>query len=196
MTDPASAATVFERNFERPATTHPERQGYALNWYNKFKDLHSSAETGAAGLAHLESLLGQRIGNGQCYGLSAEYSGYLGGCGLGAGTRYGLSHVIGNTSAASDIGIAYDWSAVGWKVILNPSYDQLVVGAIINFSRGGRVGSWYADNTYGHTGVIRGLDNGMIQTYEQNTELGMICGKLERSFYTSNDISSIVIPPK
>ena len=194
-TDPRQAAYAFERNYERPAATHPERQDYAVNWYNKFKDLKPGGATGEAGLKHLESLIGQRIGNGQCYGLSAEYSGYLGGCGMGAGTKYGLTHVIGNTSAASDIGIAYDWSAV-WKVIQNPRYDQLVVGAIINWARGGQVGSWFADPTYGHTGVIRGLENGRIQTYEQNTELGMICGKLDRQFYNSNNISSIVIPPK
>ncbi|MDQ8566032.1 phage tail spike protein [Enterococcus faecium] len=195
-TDPRQAAYAFERNYERPAATHPERQDYAVNWYNKFKDLKPGGATGEAGLKHLESLIGQRIGNGQCYGLSAEYSGYLGGCGMGAGTKYGLTHVIGNTSAASDIGIAYDWSAVGWKVIQNPRYDQLVVGAIINFARGAQVASWFADPTYGHTGVIRGLENGRIQTYEQNTELGMICGKLDRQFYSSNNISSIVIPPK
>lgn len=195
-TDPRQAAYAFERNYERPAATHPERQDYAVNWYNKFKDLKPGGATGEAGLKHLESLIGQRIGNGQCYGLSAEYSGCLGGCGMGAGTKYGLTHVIGNTSAASDIGIAYDWSAVGWKVIQNPRYDQLVVGAIINWARGGQVGSWFADGTYGHTGVIRGLANGRMQTYEQNTELGMICGKLDRQYYSASAISSIVIPPK
>jgi len=195
-TDPRQAAYAFERNYERPAATHPERQDYAVNWYNKFKDLKPGGATGEAGLKHLESLIGQRIGNGQCYGLSAEYSGYLSGCGMGAGTKYGLTHVIGNTSAASDIGIAYDWSAVGWKVIQNPRYDQLVVGAIINWARGGQVGSWFADGTYGHTGVIRGLANGRMQTYEQNTELGMICGKLDRQYYSASAISSIVIPPK
>lgn len=196
MTDAAEAATVFERNYERPAATHPERRQYAIEWYNKFKDLKASTTTGESGLKHLETLVGKQIGNGQCYGLSAEYSGYLGGCGLGAGTQYALSHVIGNTSAASDIGIAYDWGALGWKVVKNPSKNQLAVGAIINWSRGGRVSTWYADATYGHTGVIRGLNNGKIQTYEQNTELGMICGKLERDYYSANDISSIVIPPK
>ncbi|EMF0457130.1 phage tail protein [Enterococcus hirae] len=195
-TDTRQAAYAFERNYERPAATHPERQDYAVNWYNKFKDLKPGGATGEAGLKHLESLIGQRIGNGQCYALSAEYSGYLGGCGMGAGTKYGLTHVIGNTSAAYDIGIAYDWSAVGWKVIQNPRYDQLVVGAIINWARGGQVGSWFADGTYGHTGVIRGLANGRMQTYEQNTELGMICGKLDRQYYSASAISSIVIPPK
>lgn len=196
-TDPKQAAYAFEKNFERPATAHSERQGYAQAWYDKFKDLKPSQNTGEKGLEHLKAVLGQRIGNGQCYGLSAEYSGFLGGCGLGAGTQYGLSHVSGNgsTSAAADIGIAYNWSEVGWKVIKNPEYKDLVVGAIMNYARGGHVGSWYADDTYGHTGIIRGLENGKIQTYEQNTEKGQICAELEREFYSPSDISSICIPP-
>lgn len=36
MSNPQTAATVFERNFERPATTHPERSGYAQTWHNLF----------------------------------------------------------------------------------------------------------------------------------------------------------------
>lgn len=39
ITDVAQAAHAFERNFERPATTHPEREAWAIAWYNKFKDL-------------------------------------------------------------------------------------------------------------------------------------------------------------
>lgn len=197
MTSPEQAAYVFERNYERPAAAHPEREAWAREWYEKFKDLKAAQEVGAAGLAHLETLVGRRIGNGQCYAASAEYSGFLGGCGLGAGTRYGLTHVIGNTSAASDIGIAYDWSAVGWSVILNPTYDQLVVGAIINITRGALWANWpTVDDTYGHTGIIRDLENGRIQTYEQNTEQGMIIGKFDRQYTSPAGISSIVIPPK
>lgn len=44
MTDPGQAANTFERNFERPAVAHPERQGYAQEWYNKFKDLKPSTD--------------------------------------------------------------------------------------------------------------------------------------------------------
>ncbi|MGH1783592.1 phage tail spike protein [Enterococcus gallinarum] len=197
ITNVEQAATAFELNFERPAAAHLERQGYARTWYNKLHGLKASQEVGAAGLAHLETLVGRRIGNGQCYATPAEYSGFLGGCGLGAGTRYGLSHVIGNTSAASDIGIAYDWAAVGWSVILNPTYDQLVVGAIINITRGALWANWpTVDDTYGHTGIIRDLENGRIQTYEQNTEQGMIIGKFDRQYTSPAGISSIVIPPK
>lgn len=39
ITDPSQAAYVFEKNFERPRDSHPDRQGYAVYWYNKFKDL-------------------------------------------------------------------------------------------------------------------------------------------------------------
>ncbi|OTO71266.1 MULTISPECIES: phage tail spike protein [unclassified Enterococcus] len=39
MTDPSQAAFVFEKNFERPRDSHPDRQGFAVTWYNKFKDL-------------------------------------------------------------------------------------------------------------------------------------------------------------
>ena len=196
ITNVEQAATAFELNFERPATAHPERQGYARYWYNKLHGLKASQLVGEEGLKHLNSLIGRRIGNGQCYATAAEYSGYLGGCGLGAGTKYGLTHVIGNTSAASDIGIAYDWSAVGWQVILNPTYEQLKVGAIINITRGAYWGGWYTDTTYGHTGVIRGLDNGRIQTYEQNTEKGQIVERFVREYRGRSQISSIVIPPK
>ena len=39
ISDVAQAAHAFERNFERPAVAHPEREGWAVTWYNKFKDL-------------------------------------------------------------------------------------------------------------------------------------------------------------
>lgn len=163
---------------------------------DKLTKLKPGTSTGKAGLAHLESLSMKRLGNGQCYAIPAEYSGFLGGCGLGAGTQYGLSHVIGNTEAAADIGRGYNWAAVGWKVIENPSYGDLVVGAIINWRRGGNIGGFNVDYTYGHTGVIRGITNGDFETYEQNIGLGQVVGKYERTWVGSNEISSIVIPPK
>ena len=136
VSSPKTAAYAFELNFERPAAAHPERQTYAQVWYDKFKDLKASTATGKAGIEHLETLMGKWLGNGQCYAVPAEYSGFMGGCGLGAGTIYGFSHVIGDTSSAADIGEAYDWNAVGWRVIQNPTYQDLVVGAIVNIRRG------------------------------------------------------------
>ncbi|MGM0008031.1 phage minor structural protein [Enterococcus sp. DIV1347a] len=196
VSSPKTAAYAFELNFERPAAAHPERQTYAQAWYDKFKDLKASTATGKAGIEHLETLMGKWLGNGQCYAVPAEYSGFMGGCGLGAGTIYGFSHVIGDTSSAADIGEAYDWNAVGWRVIQNPTYQDLVVGAIVNIRRGGQWGTgWTVDPTYGHTGVIYGLENGRIQTIEQNAEQGQIVAKYDR-LYFDGSIQSIVIPPK
>lgn len=196
VSSPKTAAYAFELNFERPAAAHPERQTYAQAWYDKFKDLKASTATGKAGIEHLETLMGKWLGNGQCYAVPAEYSGFMGGCGLGAGTIYGFSHVIGDTSSAADIGEAYDWNAVGWRVIQNPTYQDLVVGSIVNIRRGGQWGTgWTVDPTYGHTGVIYGLNNGRIQTIEQNAEQGQIVAKYDR-LYFANSIQSIVIPPK
>lgn len=196
VSSPKTAAYAFELNFERPAAAHPERQTYAQAWYDKFKDLKASTTTGKAGIEHLETLMGKWLGNGQCYAIPAEYSGFMGGCGLGAGTIYGFSHVIGDTSSAADIGEAYDWNAVGWKVIPNPTYKDLVVGAIVNIRRSGQWGSgWTVDAAYGHTGVIYGLENGRIQTIEQNAEQGQIVAKYDR-LYFDGSIQSIVIPPK
>ncbi|WP_373836176.1 phage tail tip lysozyme [Jeotgalibaca arthritidis] len=53
ITDPAQAAHAFERNFERPAVAHPEREGWAVTWYNKFKDLQIS--TGGAWRAPIDN---------------------------------------------------------------------------------------------------------------------------------------------
>lgn len=87
---------------------------------------------GAKGIAHIKSLIGTRIGNGQCYGLCAEYSGYLGGAGLGAGTKYGITNTTGqgSLSAAADIGICYQWEKFGWTVIKNPTLSQLKEGRL------------------------------------------------------------------
>lgn len=188
VSSPKTAAYAFELNFERPAAAHPERQTYAQAWYDKFKDLKASTATGKAGIEHLEILMGKRLGNGQCYAVPAEYSGFMGGCGLGAGTIYGFSHVIGDTSSAAGIGEAYDWNAVGWRVIQNPTYQDLVVGAIVNIRRGGQWGTgWTVDPTYGHTGVIYGLNNGRIQTIEQNAEQGQIVAKYDRLYFANSN---------
>lgn len=43
LADPKTAANAFELNFERPAAAHPEREVYAQNWFDKFKDLKQPA---------------------------------------------------------------------------------------------------------------------------------------------------------
>ncbi|EOH96392.1 CHAP domain-containing protein [Enterococcus pallens] len=144
----------------------------------------------------MKQLLNQTVGNRQCYALAAEYAGVMIGPDLGAGTKYEIKVRNGNVFSAADIGTAYNWNLYLWEVIENPLYDQLKVGAIINWRRGAKVSEFLrAHKNFGHTGVISGLENGKIQTYEQNGESGEIVSQYEREFYGSEHIASICIPP-
>ena len=148
------------------------------------------------GLNHLKRLINQPIGNHQCYALSAEYAGVMIGPDMGAGTRYEVKVREGNIFSAAEIGRVYRWPMYLWTVINQPEYDQLEVGAIINWERNAKVSEGFiAHEYYGHTGVIRGLESGRIQTYEQNAESGEIVAKYDRQFFGAGQIASICIPP-
>ena len=148
------------------------------------------------GLNHLKRLINQPIGNHQCYALSAEYAGVMIGPDMGAGTRYEVTVREGNIFSAAEIGRVYRWPMYLWTVINHPEYDQLEVGAIINWERNAKVSEGFiAHEYYGHTGVIRGLESGRIQTYEQNAESGEIVAKYDRQFFGAGQIASICIPP-
>lgn len=148
------------------------------------------------GLNHLKSLINQSIGNHQCYALSAEYAGMMIGPDMGAGTRYEVHVRTGNIFSAAEIGNAYNWPMYLWTVINHPEYDQLEVGAIINWERNAQVSETFtAHEYYGHTGVICGLENGQIQTYEQNAESGERVAEYNRQFFGAGQIASICVPP-
>ena len=148
------------------------------------------------GLNHLKRLINQPIGNHQCYALSAEYAGVMIGPDMGTGTRYEVKVREGNIFSAAEIGRVYRWPMYLWTVINHPEYDQLEVGAIINWERNAKVSeAFIAHEYYGHTGVIRGLESGRIQTYEQNAESGEIVAEYDRQFFGAGQIASICIPP-
>lgn len=158
-----------------------------------------------AALKSIRDRIGKRIGSGQCYAVAAEFSGLLGGPGLGAGTKYGISGLIGNPGPAGLIGSAYAWNRYGWKVIMNPQPSQVPSGCIINFNIGGTVSesfgpntsaffSWTTDPTYGHTAVVESVSGNSAVILEQwggNREYVMH-NTLNLAGCT---ISSICIPP-
>lgn len=45
LTTISTATSAFEKNFERPAVTHPERINLAIKWYNKLHGLNPAAKT-------------------------------------------------------------------------------------------------------------------------------------------------------
>lgn len=164
----------------------------------------------ANAINHIKSFMGKTIGNGQCYGLCAEYAGILGGPGLGAGTKYGLSGLTGqgSTSAAADIGICYNWSAYGWTMIQNPSLSQIVPGCILNIRRTANVTeslgvgtssyfNWAADANYGHTLVVEKVSGDTLTVLEQwgGSRQYTMNNMMLYSGSGSSGISSICIPP-
>lgn len=161
-------------------------------------------------LAHIRSFMGNTIGSGQCYALCAEYAGHLGGPGLGAGTKYGISGLTGqgSTSAAADIGICYNWAAYGWKMIQNPSLSQIVPGCILNIRRSANVTesmgagtsawfNWSADPTYGHTVVVEKVNGDSLTVLEQwgGSRQYTMNNMMAYSGSGASGISSICIPP-
>ncbi|AXG38809.1 CHAP domain-containing protein [Enterococcus gilvus] len=150
------------------------------------------------GLNHLKSKINSSIGNYQCYAVAAEFSGIMCGPDLGAGTYYDHLDPVNDELiySASDIGIAYKWHEFGWSVIMNPQYEDLKVGSILCFERGVQISdSFTTHEEYGHCAVIRGLENGMIQTYEQKGELGEFVAEYDREYMGRETIASVIIPP-
>lgn len=165
----------------------------------------------ANALAHIKLKIGQTVGSGQCYALCAEYAGVLGGPGLGAGTKYGITGLTGqgSTSAAADIGICYKWESYGWQVIKNPQLSQITVGCILNFSRSTNVTesmspgtsnwfNWTSDPTYGHTLIVEAVNGDSITVLEQWGGSRQYCmnNTMKYSGTGASGISSICIPPK
>lgn len=150
------------------------------------------------GLNHLKTKLNQGIGNYQCYAVAAEFSGVMCGPDLGGGTYFDQLDPVDDELiySASDIGIAYKWHEFGWSVIKNPTYEDLEIGSILCFERNAKISDDFTTHEeYGHCGVIKGLENGMIQTYEQKGELGEIVAEYDREYYSSKSIASVIIPP-
>ncbi|MEY8444562.1 phage tail tip lysozyme [Lactococcus muris] len=150
----------------------------ANQWYAYFNGAASSGGS----IKLLDDVLGKTVGSGQCYALSNYYAHAISGL-----TLHGLN--------ASDIGSdnKAQLEAAGWKVIFNPSANQLVAGSIVNWGAGSVAGSM-STNPYGHTGIISSVKGTKFVTYEQNVGGVQIVQSMTRNWDES--ITSICIPPK
>lgn len=154
-----------------------EYDDFAIKHWQPFSK--QSAQDLKGDIQALESLLGQKVGSGQCYALTALYVEQKGGPQMnGSGKIF-----------AQNIGEDYDWKQFGWTVIENPQPSDLKAGDVINWQAGGAL----APGIYGHTGIIAGVaDNGQsFVTYEQQGDGVQIVKKFTRQF-TTNPIKSIV----
>ncbi|MFD2307553.1 phage tail tip lysozyme [Enterococcus termitis] len=159
-----------------------QRKTSANNWYKRLSTGSQgagSANVGGGKIDVLETQMGKKVYNGQCYGLTSFYvDNFNTGIHLGAGSPVGISGNVGNTVNAWEIGSAYSWESNGWQVINNPSYSDVKAGDIINWGQGGG-----ATTSYGHTGIVASVSgNNKYTTYEQNAGQGEICAKYERTW--------------
>nr|WP_315307498.1 phage tail tip lysozyme [Enterococcus devriesei] len=165
MSDPAQAAYVFEKNFERPASSHPEREGYAVTWYNKFKDLkipqaNSDIVSVAKSLlgyftyalVHGEAYIGS-VANPDRNGIT-DCSGYVWLVLAKAGYRVPGNMQWYTGSMTSDARGAHNWFQE-----ITP--EQSKAGDVIIYNVGGGAGA------NGHTAILlekyRGNDTQIIQ---------------------------------
>lgn len=165
LTDPAQAAYAFENNFERPATAHPDRQGYAVYWYNKFKDLKiPQANSDIVSVA--KSLLGYftyQLIHGEAYIGSVanpdrngvtDCSGYVWLVLAMCGYRVPANMQWYTGSMTSDARGAHQW-------LQEIAPEQSKAGDIIIYNVGGGAGA------NGHTAILletyRGNDTQIIQ---------------------------------
>lgn len=119
------------------------------------------------GLEYLSTLLGQKLGNGECYAVPSAYAYFLSGIAIGAGIAYGEPVLPnGNPSSAYAIGFTYDWAKYGWTVVEEPDFSDLRIGDIICW----KAYSSKTSGQHGHTDVIRGIDTNTnyLLTYSQN----------------------------
>lgn len=140
-------------------------------------------------LADLAAKKGVTLGNGECYGLAAYYSKLLGGVGLGGGVT-GLSHVIGDTLSAKNIGTGYNWAEVGWAVATPKSVDDIKAGSMITFHG-------TASNPYGHVAVVKSVSKGKITVLEQNFDFKryVVENTYDASTYFPT-INQVIYPPE
>ncbi|MFB5454897.1 phage tail spike protein [Enterococcus avium] len=184
LTDPSQAAYAFENNFERPATAHPDRQGYAVYWYNKFKDLKipqansdivsvakSLLEYFTYQLIHGEAYIGS-VANPDRNGVT-DCSGYVWLVLAKAGYRVPGNMQWYTGSMTSDARGAHNW----FREI---NENEARAGDVVIYNVGGGAGA------NGHTAILlenyRGNDTQIIQMGGDSRKSGVNTSTIGYSF--------------
>ncbi|WAX17974.1 hypothetical protein SG586P1_00019 [Streptococcus phage SG586P1] len=173
---------------------------YDNQWLNPTVVTSTTVEVAGASstksaLNELAGLLGNTIGNGQCYGATAWYSYKLGGAGLNGGVG-GFAGLIGSGVKASEIGTDYNWAGYGWGVKLtNITSSDIISGAILNIKA--NYGSPWYTGYYGHTLIVESTNGDTVTVLQQNANGRQY---LTRDNYSISQIvgsiQSIVLSPE
>ncbi len=153
--DAASITRDVVANYERGGSSGLAlRIAYAQAWANWL--LNPNHQGGGAStkgtLSSVNALIGQQVGDGQCYALSSWYVQQISGFRL-----QGMSaSMIG-----SDNHVAFQQA--GWTVIDHPKASDLKAGAIVCWQMGSN-----SNSIYGHTAIVNSVSGNNFTTYDQN----------------------------
>lgn len=122
------------------------------------------------GLNALASVIGQHIGSGQCYALSAWYSSQVSGYSCDYSVSGNMLTAIGDTMNAKNLHLGWQWSQAGAQAIDYTGKDcpvsDIKAGDI--FTLAAYMGAPVYTGVWGHTGIIKSVDANTIVVYEQN----------------------------
>lgn len=129
--------------------------------------------------ATIGPLVGKQVGYsssaGQCGALASYWLSVL--TDKAYQFAYGMAGINAQWVPGSDCNTAWnvytqtDWSAIGFKKIDNPSFNQLKVGDIFFISARNGLPT-------GHVGIVASVANGNVTTYEQNIDGIMVVQEL------------------
>ncbi|MGX9818190.1 phage tail tip lysozyme [Lactococcus lactis] len=151
---PSITKDVVARYEQGGATGLALRIAYAQAWSNWLLNSNnqSSSVRAKGTIASLNALIGQQVGDGQCYALSSWYVQQISGFRL-----QGMSaSMIGSDNRLS-------FQRSGWTVIDHPQANDLKVGAILCWKTGSN-----SNSIYGHTAIVNSVNGADFTTYDQN----------------------------
>jgi surface antigen len=176
--DVTQNTTDFVQQYERGGSSGLAlRIAYAQAWANWLTNPASTGSSAKGTITSLNGLIGQQVGDGQCYALSSWYVQKISGFIL-----QGMSaSAIGSDNAAA-------FAKAGWKVIPNPKASDLKVGAVVCWATGP-----VSNSPYGHTAIVNSVSGNQFTTYDQNVGGNQTVQLYSRSWDSS--MTYVILPP-
>lgn len=178
--DVMTLTTEVVKRYERGGSSGlSERIAFAQAWANWLSNPNRSGKPSTQGsLSNLNALIGQKVGDGQCYALSSWLVQKISGFRL-------------QGMAASNIGSdnAVALKQAGWTVIANPQASDLKVGAIVCW----RIGS-NSNSIYGHTAIVNSVKGNAFTTYDQNWNGNQTVELYSKTW--DDSMTFMIVPPQ
>lgn len=181
--DVTTITTAVVEQYERGGGSGlSERIAFAQAWANWLANPNSSSLSGVAStkgaITSLNALIGQQVGDGQCYALASWYVEKISGFRL-------------QGMAAANIGSdnAVALKQAGWTVIVNPKATDVKVGAIVCWRMGSN-----SNSIYGHTAIVNSVNGNNFSSYDQNWNRNQTVQLYNKTW--DDSMTFVIVPPQ